>query len=270
VVEAIDYRLSPTPYRRHGTPVTEVVERLGEQIGECAGELMERVDGVDDYFFASTVVSAQLTDGSGYDRQFRGRIGSRARRSPSAIVYAYGCAGWGHVVRYVLRKAQDRPRRLLLQIVDVDIHGFECWLAVGSVRSGFAVTSLLLTVHAGNADPVLALGHAAPQHVAVKLGLSIRRMAEAWPRVAVCTPFLPAEIGKLFEKTFDTRQALDNWYDELGHCFGADPWIAIAREVASGKRRPRYIVASMASSGYTAVASVETVPAIACTSGWIA
>src|SRR5262249_32879605 len=148
------------------------------------------------------------------------------------------CAGWGFVFRYALEKAAATgPRRLLLQIVDVDIHEFGYWLANPKWgTSGFGICPLAVDV-APRADAPLLVGAATQANAMGQMGRALRQFAEARPGVPVAVPFFREASRRVLLKCIEPVLVYPDGYDAFGHSFGSDPWISLLlhlRETGAG------------------------------------
>jgi hypothetical protein len=246
-------------YRRlaRGTPrgagLVETARALGALIGREAAAVAAPA-AVDDYVLSSTILSTLLMDGSPSSAALRDAIADHAGRPVDWLTHAYECAGWGYVMRHALDKAAvTGPRRLLLQIVDVDLHDFTYWY--GNPQwgdSGFGVCSLVLDVEPGASWP-LALGAAAPASAMVQMGRALRDFSAARPGVPVAVPFFREASRKLLLKRLDGAPVHADGYARFGHAFGSDPWISLLLGAVPGKT----IVNSLALYGYFAIAEIE-------------
>ena len=258
-VHTLAYRRTETPFVAAQVSLADATDALAQRVGEEARLYSTNSGPIDDYVVTSTVLSQFLADTSAYAEQFRAAIGTSYGRIPDWITNAYECTGWGFVMRYVWQKAcLTGPRRLLLQIVDSDIHNFTYWL--GSSRwgkSGFGICTLLIVVTPG-AGNMLSIGCASHATELVQMGRNLRSFTESHPGISVAVPFFPEMSRCALFKCFDARLAHGDHYQRFGHSFGSDPWLSMLAELDVGSLKPgeNCITASLALNGYFSIAQV--------------
>ena len=259
-LRGIAYRRILPPTRAGGCDLQAGARRLGRWIGEEARRCAQGQAPADDYVITSTILSPHLMDGDELGREFRAAIAARAPRAVDWLTHGYECAGWGFVLRYIRAKAAaSGPRRLMLQIVDVDIHEFSYWL--GNPHwgdSGFGICTLLLDIGAG-LDDAVQLGTASQANAMVQMGRSLRQFALRRPGVRVAVPFFRDASRRVLLKCIDPAQPHPDGYERFGHAFGSDPWISLLlhlRESGACAGREA-IVNSLALNGYFAIAAVS-------------
>jgi hypothetical protein len=227
-LRALAYRRIAAP--RHGgiDDLSEAAAQLGEQAAHEARRTGESAAAIDDYVVTSTIMSALVMDGSAVGRRFLDAIAACAPRHVDWIAHGYECAGWGYVLRYVLAKAAlTGARRLLLQIVDVDIHRFTYWLDTPHWgHSGFGICTLVVDVHPGDDWP-LRLGAPAPANAMVHMGQALRAFSRARPGVPVAVPFFKEASRRALLMYLDGATVLPDGFARFGHAFGSDPWISL-------------------------------------------
>ena len=122
-VRTLAYRRTETPFVSPQVSLVDAALALGQLVGDEACRYASDAGPIDDYVVSSTVLSQFLADGSPHAGYFQDALATRYGRRPDWITNAYECTGWGFILRYMQEKAQfSGRRRLLLQIVDTDIH----------------------------------------------------------------------------------------------------------------------------------------------------
>ncbi len=142
------------------------------------------------------------------------------------LLQQYQCTGWG----YALRFAQSRTRapRLLLSIVDADIHdvvatGFED--AIGQI--GYGVTTVGLALDAGRGVAPRCGGPFANKGFN-ELLRAIRDIHRQHGRTLTFMPFLADGLRQVGERLIGADTLAPNHYARYAHAFGGDPWIGLA------------------------------------------
>jgi len=262
-VHTVAYRHTETPFVAAEVSLADATAALAQRVGEEARLYATNSGPIDDYVVTSTVLSQFLADTSPHAEQFRAGIGATYGRVPDWITNAYECTGWGFILRYVQQKARlTGARRLLLQIVDCDIHNFSYWIGTSRWgKSGFGICTLLIEVTPGD-DDMLTLGSASQAHALVQMGRSLRNFIESRAGVSLALPFFPEMSRRALFKCFDGAQAHADHYQRFGHCFGSDPWLSVLTELAAGSLAPGRdcIVSSLALNGYFSIAQVTLAP----------
>ena len=140
-VHTVAYRRTETPFVSPQVSLEDAALALGQRVGDEACRYASDAGPIDDYVVSSTVLSQFLADGSPHAGYFQEALASRYGRRPDWVTNAYECTGWGFILRYIQGKAQfNGRRRLLLQIVDTDIHNFTYWLGINRWgTSGFVI-----------------------------------------------------------------------------------------------------------------------------------
>jgi hypothetical protein len=259
----VAYRHTETPFVAADVSLADATAALAQRVGEEAHLYATNSGPIDDYVVTSTVLSQFLADTSPHAEQFREGIGATYGRIPDWITNAYECTGWGFILRYVMQKARlSGPRRLLLQIVDSDIHNFAYWIGTSRWgKSGFGICTLLIDV-APDSDSMLTIGSASQAHALVQMGRSLRNFTETHPGISVAVPFFPEMSRRALFKCFDTGLVHDDRYSRFGHSFGSDPWLSVLAELNAGSLQPGSdcIVSSLALNGYFSIARIALAP----------
>ncbi|PPK46414.1 hypothetical protein B0G57_1029 [Trinickia symbiotica] len=235
---------------------------LGARIAEEAHACVEPGLAISDYAISSTILSPMLMDESQTSRALIGAIESRMHRRVDWMTHGYECAGWGFVFRYLLEKAAaSGRRRLLLQIVDVDIHCFTYWLANEQWgHSGFGICTIVVDVEPGETWPVL-VGAATQANAMVQMGRALRSFSAERPGVPLAVPFFREASRRVLVNMLTGAAIHPDGYERFGHSFGSDPWISVLlhRLHDAGSCRST-IVNSLALNGYFAMAEMTFAP----------
>lgn len=261
-------QLRALAYRRVATAaggvgeLLEAAAQLGRLLGRealaCAGAAAGHAP-IDDYVVCSTILSGLLMDDSPHHATFVGAIASHGPRAADWLTHGYECASWGYVLRETLGKAMHTgTRRLLLQIVDVDIHRFSYWLSHPQWgASGFGVCTLALDVAPG-ADWPLHLGAAPPAHALAMLGRGFAAFGRERAGVPVAPPFFKEASRRALLKCLGDAPVHPDGHARFGHAFGSDPWISLLlhRCAPGAPAAARAIVGSLALNGYFAIAEI--------------
>lgn len=259
----IAYRQTETPFVAAGASLAEAAAELGQRAGAEAAR-HAGAGKVDDYVVTSTVLSPFLTDDTVEAALFHQAIRQGFGRAPDWITNGYECTGWGYILRHALQKARlSGPRRLLLQIVDVDIHNFAFWrLTSRWGRSGFGIATLLLDIFPDGNDEALLLGAAPQAHALTMMGRALRQFTESRAGMPVALPFFPESTRSALFKSFDAATAHPDHYSRFGHAFGSDPWLSMLAEIEAGADYAggRCVLTSLALNGYFAIAELAFAP----------
>ncbi|NTX45563.1 hypothetical protein HT749_19405 [Burkholderia cepacia] len=262
-VQALAYRhVAPS---RDGAAVP--LDDTARAIGALACAERERLCGAvgaDDYVVSSTILSMLLMNDSPQHRVFAQALAGANDYTPDWMTCSYECAGWGYVLRRALATAAETgPRTLLLQIVDVDVHGYTYWHGNPAWgRSGFGVCTLLIDVgrEASPAAPSVLADAAPPASAVVRLGRDIRTFCAARPGVHAALPFFPATSRRALLASVGKTPLLPDGHGLFGHAFGSDPWLSVLLAHRDGDTPHRAAVCSLALNGYYAVADVAFAP----------
>lgn len=262
-VDVVAYRQMETPFVSASVPLAEAAAELGRRAGVEADRHAAGVR-VDDYVVTSTVLSQYLADDTPEAARFRRTIADACDREPDWITNGYECTGWGYILRHVRDKARlTGPRRLLLQIVDVDIHNFAFWRGTGRWgRSGFGIATLLLDIHPDGDDGALLLGTAPQAHALTMMGRALGRFTVPRPGIPLALPFFPEATRHALFKSFNAAAAHPDHYPRFGHAFGSDPWLSLLAEMEAGEDYVggRCVLASLALNGYFSIAELAFAP----------
>ncbi|AOL08736.1 hypothetical protein [Burkholderia contaminans] len=262
-VQALAYRrVAPS---RDGAAVP--LDDAARAIGTLACAERERLCGAvgaDDYVVSSTILSMLLMNDSPQHRVFAQALAGANDYTPDWMTCSYECAGWGYVLRRSLATAAETgPRTLLLQIVDIDVHGYTYWHGNPAWgRSGFGVCTLLVDVgrEASSSAPSVLAEAAPPASAVVRLGRDIRTFCAARPGLHAALPFFPATSRRALLASVGKTPLLPDGHGVFGHAFGSDPWLSVLLAHRDGDTPRRAAVCSLALNGYYSVADVAFAP----------
>jgi len=258
VLKRLRYSSMPTPFASaDGNPVhamRDLAARVGQMAADFEGAGATRAD---DYFIGSTLGSHHLSDPDSTSHEYKARIARRAGRAVDAAVNVYECTNWAFLMREGLDRSRMTAsrRRLLLQIVDCDVHGIEAaWRTRTYGNARFGILNLDLEVDAEGEDSQITLDVAPLSVSMLKFGarLRLRALDSGSP---VSPPFFPAATSSAFRRTLRGVEVLDDHHARFGHCFGADPWIGLGLRHRGSTAR--YVVGSLALNGYHAISAIS-------------
>lgn len=282
-LHALAYR-RPRPGPHRGTDLDGGARHLADIAVDEATRSTDAMASVDEHVITSTVISPLLMDGGALSRAFVARVSAGLGRALDWMTCSYECAGWGFVLRDQCRWAdeQGRSRRLLLQVLDIDIHRFGVWLHNPKWgASGFGIATLLLEIapaatraaacHRLAGPPVhdsslpVEVGAAAPAFALPQLARTLRDFCRTRPGIPVALPFFPDAQRQALVRALDVEVAPDG-HPRFGHCFGSDPWISLLLRLAGpvGPATERFVASSLALNGYHATADVRLAPGARC------
>jgi hypothetical protein len=221
-----------------------------------------------DYIVSTTNLTPLLVGDPALANRFLDKITRSCSLRPAAILAGYECAGWGYALRFYSQ--HTAARRLLMTIVDVDLHNYS--LLTSDMywgRSGYGATTLLFEMPEQGLNVVT--GHA--PHTRSGWGNHIRAFANlshalkmrqlgSGRRHFVSAPFLPPEVRQTLERIVGQDRLFPNRLDTYGHCFGSDPWIGVIEwlQNAAPSVQETVIVASLAHNGYHTMCDVTVTP----------
>ena len=138
--------------------------------------------GADDYVVSSTILSMLLMNDSPQHRVFAQALAGANDYTPDWMTCSYECAGWGYVLRRSLATAAETgPRTLLLQIVDIDVHGYVLARQPPGAARASACTLLVDVGREASPSMTSVLAEVAPASAVVRLGRDIRTFCAARP-----------------------------------------------------------------------------------------
>ncbi|WOB47928.1 hypothetical protein NYR97_11550 [Xanthomonas hydrangeae] len=257
VLQRLHYAPLPTPFVNVDVDPAHAAGDLAMRVGAAAAAFeAESTEVADDYFIGSTLGSHYLSDPDSTGREYKAEIGRHAKRPVDAAVNVYECTNWA----FLLREGLDRSRRtglrrrLLMQVVDCDIHGIEAaWRTRTYGNAQFGILNLDVVVDAKGLDSDIAIDVAPLSVSMLKFGSRLRSRAAALTCV-VSPPFFPEATSAAFRKTLRGVEVLREHHVQFGHCFGADPWIGLG--LGHHGQTARYVVGSLALNGYHAISTI--------------
>lgn len=258
----LEYRLLPTPFARADANALDAMRRQAECVGEAAADFAAQAGGTfDHYCMGSTLSSHHLSDPDSSRDLYKRLIADRAGRWPSPAVNVYECTNWAFLLRDGLEKsrAHGRQQRLLVQVVDCDVHGIEAaWKTRTYGHARFGILSMDIRINHRGRFGDIVIGSAPAAVSMMKFGSRLRAAARENGGAVVSPPFFPEPARGAFRKMISGMPSLPDHHDRFGHCFGSDPWIGIglAHPALNSERPQAYLVASLALNGYHAIATV--------------
>lgn len=256
-VTRIEYRALPTPFRALDSTLAAAANAFAAEIGSDARRFLDERH-CDDYLLAATLNSVAVSDADGGRDAFVAALAGVAGRVPDLLVNVYECVGWAFLLRHALHKARaaGRQRRVLVQIVDADLHGVRAaWQTRTYGNARFGITSMTLEVDPSGGSQI-DIGVTAVERSMMKFGSALRAAHRESPDAILAVPFFPEPTRGAFRKTIPDLPSLPDYHDEYGHCFGSDPWISMGRHRQDGGASTRYLVGSLGLSGYTGIVRV--------------
>ncbi len=269
VVQRLHYEALATPFVADDESPAQAAQRFAGAIGAQAAGLLAEAQlaaaDCDDYLLAATLNSTEISDPEAGREAFSAAIGAACGRAPDALVNAYECVSWAPLLRAVQRKATllARPRRLLMQVVDADVHGMRAaWETRTYGAARFGITSVLVEVAPGAGIEITS---APVERSMMKFAASLRAWALRLPQAQLAVPFFPEPARSALHRAIPGLPALPDRHDRFGHCFGSDPWIALALAVEEGRLSggSQAVIGSLALNGYIGCAGLALAPAVA-------
>jgi hypothetical protein len=233
------------------------IEALGRCIGAQVGRLKPLLEGeAVDYFICSTYLSSTVSANPRRVDILFDSIEASCGMRPSGLAQTYECVGWGYVLRFLNRHM--RARRVLLSIVDVDLHNLGWYRynpAIGF--TGFGCTALILDLPNRPCD--LIADGPYPNSAFREFIRAVRNRHARSGRSRTFIPFLTSELRQVAERMIGSDLLWPNRNAELGHCMGSDPWIGLIEWISQERPSAPEIVTAgaMAYSGYYTCAAVE-------------
>jgi hypothetical protein len=235
----------------------------GRLVGAQCVQACERADFVPQTLILnSTMLSLALTMPGTAATAFRNSIGRESGLAPAAIVSAYQCAAWGFTLRHLAR--HTGLRRVAIGIVDLDLHDM-AWQREHPVigPSGFGLTTLLLETPAGQALPQCSGPH--PNSAFNEFLLAMRAHQRMHGVVPTFLPFVRGPLAATASVMLAREALAPNRHADLGHCFGADPWIGLIERFTQepAPRGARVLAGAIAFNGYYTLSDIGLGPATA-------
>jgi hypothetical protein len=258
VVEGlVDWRFG-SPMMSYDDSLADKIDRLGELIGEQIRELSE-MDGAPDtpYLLCSSYLPKILIDVPARAERLLNRVAQVGGRRPMGLVQTYECASWGHVWQCLARHGTSRS--LTITIVDSCLHGLTHFASHPTVgKSGFGITSVQLRLPDHDSAASIEVAGPYPDSGFKEFIRAIRDRSARSSSTRVMVPYFREDLGAIATRIVGPERTTRNRNAEHGHCFGSDPWIALAADLAEGTVSPGDIVTlgTLAYNGYFAVADV--------------
>lgn len=247
---------------------SETLDDATRLLGHCAGVQARQVAAgstitAPTHFVCSTVLSGLCPQSVSSDVLLDGMEGPCGHR-PAAMLRAYECSGWGYALRYFAQHTE--AREVLISIVDADLHRSSMFELDGLWgRSGFGVTALLFTLPERR-DLSLTIGRSdrrpgtwgSDTRAFANLVHAIRQRRARPEQQMIFVHFMAKHIRGALDHIVGTERISPNRFNELGHCFGADPWIGLI-DWAQGRSlaAPASVTAaSLSNNGYHTLCDV--------------
>jgi hypothetical protein len=246
----------------------ETLDDATRLLGHCAGVQARQVAAgssitATEHIVCSTVLSGLCPQSVSAGVLLDGMEGPCGHR-PAAMLRAYECSGWGYALRYFAQHTD--AREVLVSIVDADLHRSSMFEPDGPWgRSGFGVTTLLFMLPERR-DLSLSIGRSdrrpgtwgSDTRAFANLVHAIRQRRARPEQQMIFVHFMVKHIRGALEHVVGTERISRNRFNELGHCFGADPWIGLI-DWAQGRSLPApasVTAASLSNNGYYTLCDV--------------
>ena len=253
----VDWRFA-SPLVDYDAPLMDRIDCLGELIGKQICELAEIENAADTrYVLCSSYLPKILIDVPERVDRLLTRVAKVGGRRPLALVQAYECASWGHVWQCQARHGTSRS--LTMTVVDACLYGFTHYASHPSVgKSGFGITSVQLRLPDSDPAASIAVAGPFPDSGFKEFIRALRDRANSSGSKRVMAPFFREDLGAIATRIVGVERTTRNRNAEDGHCFGSDPWIGLAMDLAEGLVIPGDLVTlgTLAYNGYFAVADV--------------
>lgn len=206
-------------------------------------------------FMVSTLLDNSFTSTEACEH-FQAAFEAAAGRRLSGVANAYLCAGWGFVLRHLMR--HTTLRRVAVCIVDLDLLDIE-WQVEHPVigRSGFGLSTLLFELPAAAAAlPECSGPH--PNSAFSELMMAIRQHRQRHGASPTFLPFTQPMLSGLAQRVLTGDTLAPNRYDTWGHCFGSDPWIGLIEWLEAAEAPPpRVLAGAIAFNGYYTLSDID-------------
>jgi hypothetical protein len=242
------------------------VDRLTEKLGGFVARAMSSScgGGFAHYICSSTL---DITCSAGW---FEPLALTRKIQAASGLRCSYSnamqCATWGFLVRQHLVNKPD-VRNILISVVDANPLGIRFWVTNAAWgKTGHRVTLVHLQSPEQDGDSApnypadaITVSKCNPNAALYDYALEIQRAMARHPDHTLAIPYFEEKMRKGLKRSMDGYAYLPDRYEEFGHLCGSDPWMSIARDVASASAgSKRYLASSFASEGYCCFLSVTT------------
>lgn len=256
VASLVTRYLTRPPERTH-VALADQLDWLSAEVVDQLSQVLTVGDEAPVYL-CSTILSKFVTGSRTDWASFRVGIERAVDARVRGLALAYQCAGWGFVLRFAAR--HTGARAVVISIVDTDVHDLltrSYEKAIG--RIGFSVTTVRLDLTPGCELP--CCGGALGGLGFTRFLHQVRAMHQQHGTLPTFLPFLPQGLDGVARRLLKESLA-PNRHDELGHVFGADPWIALAdwraRERPDSPRD--VLLGSTAHDGYYAICRFSVDP----------
>lgn len=213
--------------------------------------IKEKPPSSDAHLLCSTMVDVPFSSGKLSDYELINGCVRATGIERTSMTNAYECAAWGYGLRH-LGSCQPEARNILVTIFDINVLGLEFWKRSNHWgHSGFGITTIALERGAGNDD--LQVGHCGSGNNLVEFGRATRSAAGDTFGGRVALPFFSDDMGQPLRRILSNYDLLPDRHSQMGHVFGADPWLAILleaqqRKIAAGGEN--ILLGSLAFRGY--------------------
>lgn len=258
VLGIVDWRFR-SPFLDFDAPLSERIETVGRLIGEQVARL--RVidpDAPADHILCSSYFPKILTDFPERTQRLIGAIALVAGVRTSGLVHTYECASWGCVWR--CHAAFVGSDDLMLTVVDADLYGITYFADHPSVgASGFGMTTVHLRLPSYGRRETIFVDGPYPDSGFKEFIRTLRARRARVGSKRVMIPFFREDLGLIAQRIVGPETACPNRNAVHGHCFGSDPWIALAEAVLDGTlvEGDLATLGTLAYNGYFAVADVR-------------
>ena len=234
------------------TPTDEII---GNRLGACleGGWPAGQADAV---IFASTVISPGLWHGTARLKRLERRVQALTGCGTVLVCTGFRCVSWVHAL--VHAASHMEVRTVLLLIVDLELDDLN-WLTADRSwgTSGEGILAALLD--RDDADGWAGSVEQTPggRNPVVDFAMYVKRSAAACDG-GICGPFFAEAVARNYDMLARSETGSARYYDIYGHCFGADPWIALAHHgLASDPDGRLRLLPSMAINRYVGAVQVR-------------
>lgn len=234
-----------------------LAEAVGRQVAHC----LTGYDGPppDRHFLCSTIMDLPFANRLIDWRTLQQQMRRYTDATPDTLVNAYECASWGYCLRQALIAPQP-VSRVMCTIVDLNLMALSFWQQNPNWgASGFGIATLLFNVEPGAAKH-LNVGVAKSANFIAEFSIAVRHCLEEKAACKLALPFFPEQVTQLFQRLLPQADTLPDLHPQLGHCFGADPWISLIEHAKEARDGQRFLATSVALNGYWAMADVSLEP----------
>ncbi|HEX8584581.1 MAG TPA: hypothetical protein VF680_09240 [Allosphingosinicella sp.] len=258
VLGLVDWRFK-SPFLDFDAPLFERIEALGRLVGEQVARL-KAIDpeAPTDHILCSSYFPKILTDIPERTNRLMEMIALVGGVRPAGLIQTYECASWGCVWR--CHAGFSRNDDFMFTVVDADLHGLTHFAGHPSVgASGFGMTTVHLRLPADNRGETVFVDGPYPDSGFKEFIRALRGRHARVGSKRVMIPFFREDLGLIAQRIVGPETACPNRNAVHGHCFGSDPWIALAEAVIDGTLAEGDLatLGTLAYNGYFAVADVR-------------